>query len=94
MNHALWSMTGSSIGGWDLSPLERDALINLEPRYLASPSLQYVWPEFREYLSKTFQWSQPIVSIVERAQKDLNLRSETFNPTGDPYMALHVRRGM
>ncbi|KAF8627814.1 hypothetical protein AX15_004239 [Amanita polypyramis BW_CC] len=61
--------------------------------YLASPSLQYVWPEFQKYLSSYFEWSQPIIDIVERTQKKLNLRSENINPQGDSYMALHLRRG-
>lgn len=61
--------------------------------FLASPSLQHVWPEFQKYLSMNFGWTQSIIDIVERTQKKLNLRSKTYNPTGDSYMALHVRRG-
>ncbi|KAF8629201.1 hypothetical protein AX17_005786 [Amanita inopinata Kibby_2008] len=61
--------------------------------YLASPSLRTIWPTFQKYLSDHFQWSDPVVSIVERTQIKLNLQSKNFNLEGEPYMALHLRRG-
>ncbi|PFH52089.1 hypothetical protein AMATHDRAFT_141135 [Amanita thiersii Skay4041] len=61
--------------------------------FLASPGLHHIWPSFQSYLANHFEWSEPILAIVERSQTALNLRSKGFNKDGDAYMALHLRRG-
>ncbi|KAK7045565.1 hypothetical protein VNI00_007397 [Paramarasmius palmivorus] len=61
--------------------------------FLASSAIHKIWPAFQHYLSRYFEWSPQIQVMVERAQKTLNLRSLSSNDVGEPYMALHIRRG-
>lgn len=61
--------------------------------FLGSPALHETWPEFQKYLASHFQWSDPIKSIAARAHQELSLHSAISNPDGEPYLALHFRRG-
>lgn len=61
--------------------------------YLTSDATHSIWPSFKEYLFKHFEWSDHIVKIVQRTQEDFQLRSIPTSPMGDAYMAIHLRRG-
>jgi len=62
--------------------------------YLASPGIHTIWPSFRKYLSNHFKWSDNVLTIVNRTETKLKLRPQ-FDTTaeGEPYMAIHLRRG-
>lgn len=63
--------------------------------YLASTGIHAIWPSFQQYLRVHFKWSDKVLSIVERAQTSLGLRSssDAASTEGDNYIALHLRRG-
>ncbi|TFK74056.1 hypothetical protein BDN72DRAFT_834066 [Pluteus cervinus] len=61
--------------------------------FLASDALHDIWPGFKDYLREHFQWSRFITEIADRAQSQLHLRSHTSQSEGEPYTALHLRRG-
>ncbi|KAF9522659.1 hypothetical protein CPB83DRAFT_864130 [Crepidotus variabilis] len=58
--------------------------------FLASPDFSNIWGSFQEYLKKHFEWSLPIKYIADRTQRKLGLLPARG---GEPYMALHLRRG-
>ncbi|KAF9453966.1 hypothetical protein P691DRAFT_657332 [Macrolepiota fuliginosa MF-IS2] len=61
--------------------------------FLTTSGLHPVWTSFHQYLKTHFEWSQAILNIIPRAQTQLNLRPTPKSTTGDPYIALHLRRG-
>ncbi|KAF9462281.1 hypothetical protein BDZ94DRAFT_1219994 [Collybia nuda] len=61
--------------------------------YLASQAIHDIWPSFKNYLSNHFHWSKSIQAIADRASSALNLRPHATSSFGDPYIALHLRRG-
>ena len=63
--------------------------------YLESPGIHTIWPSFQEYLANHFRWSDNVLAIVDRTQAKLRLKSrlDDVSIEGEPYMALHLRRG-
>ncbi|KAG6825435.1 hypothetical protein H0H92_003701, partial [Tricholoma furcatifolium] len=91
-NPSLWEYTKSQLSGNEKCIVVDDWIMNWN--YLASTGLHDVWPDFKKYLGNYFQWSDPIQTIAQRAAKDLNLRlSQSIGDDGEPYIALHFRRG-
>ncbi|KAK2467870.1 hypothetical protein APHAL10511_000165 [Amanita phalloides] len=91
-NHpAQWDLAKEVLNGDEPCLVVDDWILTWS--FLASSSLQHIWPGYQDYLSSHFEWSQPIVDIVERTQRKLNISSKNFNRQGDRYMALHLRRG-
>ncbi|KAG7091062.1 hypothetical protein E1B28_010119 [Marasmius oreades] len=85
----IWRLTREILEGPDRCIEIDDWILNWN--YLSSPALQKVWPGFQHYLSTHFEWSSQIQAIVDRAYSTLNLHSSGTH--GEPYMALHIRRG-
>ncbi|GLB45077.1 hypothetical protein LshimejAT787_1901550 [Lyophyllum shimeji] len=90
-NPSLWEYTKQQLSGNEKCIVVDDWILNWD--YLASPALHDVWPEFQKYLAKHFQWSKPIQEIASRARTKLNLRWDPASNDGEPYVALHFRRG-
>jgi len=61
--------------------------------YLSSTAIYPIWPSFQTYLANHFKWADPVLRIVDRAYSMLTLRSNPRTDVGEPYMALHLRRG-
>ncbi|KAG6844627.1 hypothetical protein H0H87_005484 [Tephrocybe sp. NHM501043] len=85
---ALWDYAMQQLSGNEKCIVVDVWILNWD--FLASPALHFIWPEFKKYLANHFQWSGAIETISQRAHQDLNLRS---GDEGDPYVALHFRRG-
>ncbi|KAF9268666.1 hypothetical protein L218DRAFT_917602 [Marasmius fiardii PR-910] len=90
-NNDIWRLTREILEGPDRC-IEIDNWI-LNWNYLSSSGLHKVWPGFQHYLELKFEWSSHIQAIVDRAHSTLNLRSLPSKTDGEPYMALHIRRG-
>ncbi|KAF7428097.1 hypothetical protein PC9H_007316 [Pleurotus ostreatus] len=88
-NH-VWDHALSVLNGPERCIVVDDWILNWN--YLASSAIHAIWPSFHKYLRETFAWSDKINGIAQRASSALNLRSGA-NPTGNPYIALHFRRG-
>ncbi|KAG6918064.1 hypothetical protein DXG01_016720 [Tephrocybe rancida] len=88
-NLSLWEYTKLQLSGNEKCIVVDNWILNWD--FLASAALHDIWPEFKKYLASHFQWSDAIQSIAQRAHQDLNLRSS--NDEGEPYIALHFRRG-
>ncbi|KAF4620441.1 hypothetical protein D9613_000245 [Agrocybe pediades] len=56
--------------------------------FLESAGTHTIWPSFQKYLGIHYKWSDIILDITNRTQTQLQLK-----PAGEPYMALHLRRG-
>ncbi|KAG6895460.1 hypothetical protein C0992_001122 [Termitomyces sp. T32_za158] len=87
----LWEYAKGQLSGDEKCIVVDDKILGWD--YLASPALHEIWPEFQKYLRHHFQWSDAIQTIAQRAQKYLNLRPSQSVDEGDPYIALHFRRG-
>ncbi|KAH9484955.1 Strobilurin A biosynthesis cluster protein l1 [Psilocybe cubensis] len=62
--------------------------------FLASTGLRVVWSSFQTYLADHFKWSEHVLDIVNRTEANLGLRpNSSASADGEPYMAIHLRRG-
>ncbi|KAG5653431.1 hypothetical protein H0H81_000433 [Sphagnurus paluster] len=103
---ALWDSAKQQLGGPDKCIVVDNWILNWEcvspyilpldllnmRSFLASPALHNLWPGFQKYLSHNFHWSDPIQAIAARTYQKLNLRGLS-SVDGEPYIALHLRRG-
>ncbi|KAL0956710.1 hypothetical protein HGRIS_002832 [Hohenbuehelia grisea] len=87
----LWNHAKNSLSRDDRCIYVDDHILNW--RYLASPAIHDIWPSFNQYLHDHFAWSNPVLKIVRRTQAKLRLRPGPHSLHGEPYMALHFRRG-
>ncbi|RDB16754.1 hypothetical protein Hypma_002386 [Hypsizygus marmoreus] len=90
-NKVLWEYTKEVLNGHEKCIVVDDWILNWN--FLASSALHDIWHTFQNYLAKHFQWSKEIRSIASRAHSVLELRSNSTNTDGEPYVALHLRRG-
>jgi hypothetical protein len=65
----------------------------MDDSYLSSTGIHSIWPTFGTYLADYFVWGDPVLRIVERAHSRLGLRANPNADVGEPFMALHLRRG-
>ncbi|KAF8160619.1 hypothetical protein B0H34DRAFT_653897 [Crassisporium funariophilum] len=88
-----WERAKDILNGQDRCIVVDDWIFNWN--FLASPGLHPIWPSFQKYLANHFRWSDDILTIVDRAQATLHLKSRLggADNEGEPYMALHLRRG-
>ncbi|KAK7681622.1 hypothetical protein QCA50_015355 [Cerrena zonata] len=61
--------------------------------FLESTAIHEIWPEYRKYLHSHYRWPSHIADMIHRSQTQLNLRPEPSSTEGEPYLALHFRRG-
>lgn len=66
----------------------------LEESFLESTAIHEIWPEYRKYLHSHYRWPSHIADMIHRSQTQLNLRPEPSSTEGEPYLALHFRRGI
>ncbi|CAL1712936.1 unnamed protein product [Somion occarium] len=62
-------------------------------RFLESPAIHDIWPAYKTYLSQYYEWPSHILDMIYRAGVELNLRSHPALTDGEPYLAIHFRRG-
>ncbi|KAF8069984.1 hypothetical protein FPV67DRAFT_1623431 [Lyophyllum atratum] len=92
-NPSLWEYTKQSLSGNEKCIFVDNWILNWD--FLASSALRDIWPDFQKYLADYFQWSDPIRTIAFRTRAALSLQWD-WDPSitdGEPYVALHFRRG-
>ncbi|KAJ7594587.1 hypothetical protein C8J56DRAFT_1044313 [Mycena floridula] len=90
-NNDLWQEAQRVLGSDDRCLVVTNWIFNW--RYLASSGVHAIWPSFQKYLADYFEWPSNIQTMISQAQAALNLRPEPSSTDGEPYMAVHLRRG-
>ncbi|KAJ2912421.1 hypothetical protein MD484_g8000, partial [Candolleomyces efflorescens] len=62
-------------------------------KYLGSTGIHDIWPSYQKYLNTHFEWSPQVLSVVDKTEGALNLKSNRTTKHDGSYMALHLRRG-
>ncbi|TFK44221.1 hypothetical protein BDQ12DRAFT_672587 [Crucibulum laeve] len=85
-----WERAVSVLSGNERCIVVTDWIFNWG--YLATPGIHTIWPSYQKYLANHFEWSDSVLSIVDRSQTKLRLHSNVHKD-GEPYIAIHLRRG-